>query len=351
MYNKQIYDLWELHQDATQLEINYKYFVKIIEILNVKSLLQCSSNGDEIEINDKNIIHQWQEKKLLESSEQFSKLSELDFPNNVWFSNSKDIFISSLFKAGFILNMLKVTNYKAQQSEAYYEPTLFKIASEILSIEHFEEWITSLTNTILYAEEIIDKKIISKWDICLNKRGNNTFWYLENLFLSFNDIYTWYQKNMSVLEDNPNIEFKKDIIVNSINHWIIYSLVDFYVKYIFDQNFYEDKKISFQKVHDVVLGQINKMIKDKTFAMISFKSIAKFLNVLLTGSKIKSDDRTIDSFIKIISITSSEKNKQNLLSILFGNDKKLMEENKINSILNDSSELYLYEKDKNNRES
>ena len=347
MYNKQIYDSWELHQDATQLEVNYKYFVKIIETLNVSSLLQYTSSGQEIKINDEIIIRQWQEKKLTELEKEFSEISQLDFPNNVWYNN-RDIFMSSFFRAGFILNMIKVTNYKAQQSEVYYEPYLFRIASKNLSILNFEEWITSLTNTILIAEEVNNENVEINWEINTDNKVKNSFWFLENLCLSFDDIYKWYKEQEQKIEEDESITYQKDSLQNSLNHWIIFCLVDFYLKYVYDQN--QQNKVSFQKVYDVVLGEINRMIKEMTFAITAFKSIAIFLNKLLKSYAIRENDKTIESFLHMVEITCSKKNQEKINELIFDNNSNMLLKEKTKNLLEENSELYLYKKiDKENR--
>ncbi len=306
MFDKLIYNNWELHKDATQLEISYRFFVQLIEVLDVKLLLQYDNVGNEIKIDDKNLIHKWQEKRINKLFSDFNTISSISFIEDKWHNND-DIFISTFFRLSQILRSFKKINYKAQQLDTYYEPLLFKLATKFLSVENFEYWMINMTSGILNHKKQANTHIPFNvnWKIVLNDKAKNTVWFLENLTLAFNDITSWHNQTSA----------NSDILNNILNHWIIYVLTDFYLKYIYDQN--DKNKIAFQELYDVVLSLINKMVQDHTFAVIGFKSIAFFINQLLRFNIINKDDQIIKNFSGILEITTSNKNKMYLEEIMF----------------------------------
>ncbi len=306
MFDKLIYNNWELHKDATQLEISYRFFIQLIEVLDVKLLLQYDDAGNENKIDDEDLIHKWQEKRINELFNDFKKISSISFSNNKWYNND-NIFIRTLFWLSQILRSFKRINYKAQQLDTYYEPLLFKLAIKFLSIENFEHWMIDMTSGILNSKKISDSDISFNinWKIVLNDNVKNTVWFLENLSLAFNDISSWYKQ----------VNTNNDIVNNILNHWIIYVLTDFYLKYIYDQN--DKKQIAFQNLYDVVLFLISKMVKEQTFAVVGFKSIAFFINQLLRFNLIDNNDRIIQNFSNILEIAASSKNKMFLEQIMF----------------------------------
>lgn len=302
MLKENIYKEWELHPDATQLEIKYKFFIKFIDILSIKSLVKNDYNhGYSGQINNPTIIRKWQEKELKRISDQFDFISNYSFPDNPWFSHSS-IFYSSLFKIGDILNTLKVTNYKSNQLEIYYEPRMFQIAQKLLPINVLEEWVSMLTDRLFTVKNVkeIDKKLSLK--IKIDEFSiNNVVWFLENLCLTLKEIYTWYI-NQFVIKDVPPEE--KQVIVNIMNHMIVYALTDFYVKL---QCLYF--KTSFHEIYEWVLSEISKSLEEGKFALEAYKNITLFISRLITDGYIDHNDTIVKNFLSIIKISCSPKNQ------------------------------------------
>lgn len=323
MYIKNIYDEWKLHNDATQLEINYNFLVKFIDILDVE-VLCTTKNEENIYVDSKETVRKWKMFQMTKLLSQFTEISNCVFDEVKWFNDSR-IFVKSIFIVGFILNSLKNTNYKASELNSLYEPKLFLYAEEYLDLEVLEEWISMLSKRI-FSHTKIDATNVRVFDWTLTtdrKYFINTTWYLENLLMNFNDITTWFNK----LNENKKLfANKKPCIINIVNHMIVYSLTDFYAKY-----YTEVTGDKYLKIYQQILNQIAIDINNYTFAINSFKQISSFLNLLLNKKIIMSNDVMIRYFTNFIGICCSEKNVVILKEILLKIDNNLQDE-----IFNDS---------------
>ncbi len=309
MFNKEIYQEWELHQDATQLEIKYKFFVKFVDILNVKSLIKNESANFQQQITDSSVIRNWQSYQLEKVANEFIAISSYKFPNSKWF-NEADIFTRSIFMLADILLTLKTTNYKANELEIYYEPVMFKLAQKILKPDTLNEWVSLLSERVFNAKTSIEEPI--SLDIIINEKNiNNVMWFLDNLCLSFKDISNWY-KRLFTIKDVQQEE--KAIYINIMNHMIVYSLCDFYVKL----NSFGEVKRTFSDLYEWVLSNVANMIKSGKFAIQSFKTIAIFLSKVILDGYIAKNDETVLNFLSIVQISSSKSNYDKISEIIFG---------------------------------
>ncbi len=309
MFNKGIYQEWELHQDATQLEIKYKFFVKFVDILNVRSLIKNESNNFQQQITDSSVIKNWQTYQLEKVANEFITISSYKFPETKWFTHN-DIFVRSIFMLSDILLTLKTTNYKANELEIYYEPVMFKLAQKILKPEILNEWVSILSERVFSAKTTITEPM--NFEITLNEKNiNNIMWIVENLCLSFKDITNWYTRLFTV-KDVPQGE--KAIYVNIMNHMIVYSLSDFYIKL----NSFGDNKKTFSDLYEWVLANIAELIKSGKFAIKSFKSIAIFLSKVLLDEYISKNDDIILNFLSIVKVSSSKPNYDKISEMVLG---------------------------------
>ncbi len=309
MFHKDIYQEWELHQDATQLEIKYKFFVKFVDILNVKSLIKNESNNFQQQITDSSVIKNWQTYQLEKVADEFIKISSYKFPETKWFGDT-DIFVRSIFMLSDILLTLKTTNYKANELEIYYEPVMFKLAQKILKPEILNEWVSILSERVFNAKTAIAEPI--NFEITINEKNiNNIMWIVENLCLSFKDITNWYTRLFTVKDVQ---QAEKAIYVNIMNHMIVYSLSDFYIKL----NSFGDSKKTFSDLYEWVLANIADMIKSGKFAIQSFKTIAIFLSKVLLDGYISKNDDIILNFLSIVKISSSKSNYDKISEIVLG---------------------------------
>ncbi len=310
MFHKDIYQEWELHQDATQLEIKYKFFVKFADILNVKSLIKNESSNFQQQITDSSVIRNWQTYQLEKVAKEFVTISSYKFPDTKWFNDS-DIFVKSIFMLSNILLTLKTTNYKANELEIYYEPVMFKLAQKNLKPDILNEWVSILSERVFNAKTNIEEPI--SLDITINEKNiNNVMWILENLCLSFKDIVTWY-KRLFTVKDVPQDE--KAIYVNIMNHMIVYSLSDFYVKL---NSFSDNNKKTFSDLYEWVLASIADMIRSGKFAIQSFKSIAIFLSKVLLDGYIQKNDDIVVNFLSMVKISSSKANYDKISEMVLG---------------------------------
>ena len=307
MYNKEIYQDWELHPDATQLEIKYKFFVKFIDVLNVKSLIHKGDSAIQNQFSNKDVIRKWQNFKLSKILNQFNEISDYRFPENEWFQ-SENIFHKSVFMLGDILNSLKVTNYKANELEIYYEPVMFKLAQKNLNINELEEWVSMLSTRVKSYNT--NSKIKFDLAITIDKNNvNNIMWFIENLCLCFKDISSWYQNQFAIKDVPPN---EKNIIINVMNHMIVYALSDFYIKL---HSVYE--KRSFHETYEVVLSKISNLLNDGRFAINAYKEISIFLSKILADGYISHNDSIIKNFMSIINVSCSDTNKEKFEDAIF----------------------------------
>lgn len=309
MYIKNIYDEWKLHHDATQLEINYNFLVKFIDILDVDVLLK-TANELVINVQDKDVIREWKIFQINKLLEQFKEISNYDFKDIKWLNHSK-IFIKSIFIAGYILNSLKNTNYKASELNSLYEPKLFTYAEKYLDLEILEEWISMLSKRIFEQNNANFNSIRTfDWSLSTDSKSlRNVTWYIENLLINFNDIAKWFKK---VNADGKVLKNQKSCLINIMNHMIVYCLTDFYAKY-----YTEITNDKYLKIYQDILNEIAIDVNNHTFAIISFKQISSFLNFLLNKKSIENNDVMIVHYLDFISICCSEKNISILKEILF----------------------------------
>lgn len=320
MYIENIYEEWKLHHDATQLEINYNFLVKFIDILDVDVLLK---RADEIvvKVQDKEVIREWKIFQINKLLEQYKEISNYDF-NGIKSLNHSKIFIKSIFIAGYILNTLKNTNYKASELNSLYEPKLFTYAEKYLNFEILEEWISMLSKRI-FEQNInnLNNTNLSNlrafnWSISTaSKSLKNVTWYIENLLINFNDITIWINK---VKIDDKVFKAQKSRIINIMNHMIVYCLTDFYAKY-----YTEITNDKYLKVYQDTLNKIAIDVHNHTFAIISFKQISSFLNFLLNKKIINTDDVMVTNFLNFINICCSENNIRLLKTILLNINEKV----------------------------
>lgn len=326
MYNKEIYQEWEMHQDATQLEIKYKFLVKVIDILSIKSLIENHNNRVK-EITDNKIIKKWQNYALEKTIENFYVIinDAVEFQESV--SDDYTIFEKAIFLIGIIINELKKTNYKANEIEIYYEPRMFMVAEKNLKMEMLERWIISISSRVYDANINFASQDPMDLSIRMNEQNiSNIMWFVENLCLSFKDISTWYNNLFSISDINS---INKSVAMNIMNHMIVYSLCDFYVKL----KFYNAKHQSFSDVYNNVLANVKKMLKEGKFAINAYKSISNFIAKILADHYIKSDDPIVENFLKIINISCSYNNKKYFEEEIF----KLIEEENNKSYNNEAS--------------
>lgn len=309
MFDREIYQEWELHQDATQLEIKYKFFVRTVDIISIKALIK-NVNGVQEQITIPQLIKEWQNKQLTKIVQQFFKiLPQYDFEKIEGFQ-SLSIFPKALFILGDILNQLKQTNYKANELEVYYEPRMFQVVQSKLPLKLLEQWIEQMSNRI---SAIVIQEPFKKlsFEIKVNQENiDNVVWILENLCLSFKDITNWYNKQFAIRDLPPQ---EKNIIINIMNHLIVYVLTDFYVKLYF---IYARNK-NFNEVYNLVLTNIKSLLSQGKFAICALREISKFLNHLVSNELIKQNDSIVQNFLDILKIACSKTNAIYFQEIIF----------------------------------
>lgn len=312
MYIKQIYDEWDLHPDATQLEIKYRFITSFIDILDTKTLTKTDISRQTIKVNDQTVIEKWKSYKVQKILKQFKDISSLN-DNQHQVLPKNESRLEAFFYAGQILNELKVTNYKASSLEVYYEPRLLMLAKIYLQIEDYEKWVCSLSDRIFSINEEALKSYIGRkfnWVIetDLNHLRNN-FWFLENCALFFKDITSWFY---ALIQTN---QLTKDRAINIVNHLLIYGLTDFYAKYYTEVN-----QDSFQHVYRNLLIEIALDVNAQSFALTVFTEIAMFLHALIRARRILGTDPVIKNYLGIIKICCSQKNYDKFNNLIFDNE-------------------------------
>lgn len=313
MYINNIYENWDLHQHATQSEKNYKYFLKVVDIMDVKCLIQYDENSNVISENtNSKIIEKWQINELKKVLLEYDNISNISFPELELF-DSEDIYIKSLFRLAFLLNLLKKTNYKASQLETYYEPRIFELSINYLDLSQLQLFMVVLCDRITGVNyEVGGVDIEITWEIVEDGNIKNHIWMLDNLSLSFKEISGWYNEIILQVQEEDNSIEKVDIITSILNHKIIYALSDFYIKYLYEIN----SEVSYVDFYNCVLFAINNDLENKRFALLSFKYISIYFNFLINNDYIEKNDDTIKNFISILKISCSESNKNKLIKII-----------------------------------
>lgn len=308
MYIKAIYDEWDLHPDATQLEIKYRFITNFIDILDTKTLGKIDYNQQPILITELAMVEKWKSYKVQKILKQFKDIS----CNNDIHHGILSLIQScheAFFLAGQILNELKVTNYKASSLEVYYEPKLLLLAKKYLEIENYEKWVCSLSDRIFTIDETILKSYIGRrFDWIIETDHNhlkNTFWFLENCMLFFRDITSWYYELMQTSQ------LSRERAINIVNHLLIYGLTDFYAKY-----YTEVKQDSFQHVYRNLLIEIAVDVNAQVFALTVFTEIAMFLHTLIKERKILATDAIINNYLGMIKICCSQRNYDKFANLI-----------------------------------
>lgn len=299
MYNREVYDEWKLHVDATQYEISYKFIDKSIKILSTKKLL----NDDKNEIKDNDTLNRWKKVNLINLVDQYNIIA-----NRQFILKNKDDFINELvlFIADLIL-LLRKNNIKINDIENVLEPKLFK--NVLLEIENdvLNNFYNILLHDIFMENELnIDSsvKLSLKIDDAINVR--NTVWNLENLCITFRDLVRWFNT-----QEKLSIDQKK----YSLNIMLIYYMSNFYIKYVNDLN---GGIVNYNRIYSTTISYINNSIKDgKPFVLVCFKSIAIFLNLLLKKYNFNKNDSIIENYLSIINIYCNDTNVEKLKNIIF----------------------------------
>lgn len=310
MYIKIIYDNWQLHPDATQLEINYRFLTLFVDIADTKRLTTTSASTEVLQ--DAQLINDWKQWKFEQVYKDFRQISTTEWPDSTLF-NHENYLIRCLFILAFILNALKTTNYKASELEVYYEPRLFAVACEHLSLEILEEWVSVLylrLSNLNDSQPAVPFNCVCDWKInYVPKHFKNTVWFLDNLGLTFKTIFTWFETQIPHLKNDQT----KTGVINIMNHFIVYALTDFYLKYYIEMN-----NASFQKnYYNHILLKIRDAINDHSFAFLSYQAIASFLGLLLSNELLTEHDDLIANFIKLSNISSSLKNREKFHELMF----------------------------------
>lgn len=300
MYNKEIYDEWKLHSDATQNEISFKFISKTINFLTIKKLI----NEEKEHIIDPILLSRWKKAKIFSIIEQYNIISK----DQVVIIDELEFLREIIFIIGKIILIFRRNNYKINDLEQKIEPKIFNLISKNLTLDEMIQYYTIICEDILKTNnpELLDDKIQLSFKIEDSINIRNTVWNLENLCLTFFDIVKWYSEQ----QINPDNVAKYK---TSLNMVLIYHLTNFYIKYINDLN---QNIISYTRLYQSILSFINKWILDKKFVLVSFKSIALFLNLLIEKYSFEKSDKIISNFLDVLKIYCSEDNYIKLKAII-----------------------------------
>lgn len=300
MYNKEIYDEWKLHSDATQNEISFKFISKTINFLTIKKLI----NEEKEHIIDPILLSRWKKAKIFSIIEQYNIISK----DQVVIIDELEFLREIIFIIGKIILIFRRNNYKINDLEQKIEPKIFNLISKNLTLDEMIQYYTIICEDILKTNnpELLDDKIQLSFKIEDSINIRNTVWNLENLCLTFFDIVKWYSEQ----QINPDNVAKYK---TSLNMVLIYHLTNFYIKYINDLN---QNIISYTRLYQSILSFINKWILDKKFVLVSFKSIALFLNLLIEKYSFEKSDKIISNFLDVLKIYCSEDNYTKLKAII-----------------------------------
>lgn len=299
MYDKEIYDQWKLHEDATQHEISFKFIEKVVKILSTTKLM----NTDNKEVDDIKTLQRWKKISLTEVIFHFNKISNqpLQIIDDSLFIEETCIFIAKL------INSLRRSNIKLNDIEYTLEPKLFKSTIIHLENKYFNQYFNILLSDILEDDEInIDQnvKLSLKIEDTINIR--NTVWNLENLCITFKEISKWFKDDKKL-----NSNEKK----YSLNLLLLYSMRNFYLRYINDLN---GGIVNYNRIYITTTSFIKSTIREaKPFILICFKSIAIFLNLLIKKYNFNKNDSIIENYLSIINIYCNETNVEKLKNIIF----------------------------------
>lgn len=303
-----IYKLWKLHDDATLFEIDYNFFIKVVDILNVNKLKNPnSSNPSTSAIEDPILLKKWKIKQLSFLNECYEMISKQDFISFTF--SETDVIAKSVERLAYIMNNFKLINFKANELDKYYIPKLFQHARSFLEISQLEKFVNILTARFAKIDNSkVEAEITISWDI--NKLDNvkMVFFHFENLCLDFKDASDWYA---SILNTDISSENKKKMI-NIMNHMLIYFLCNFYLKCL-HQSY---KQLAFPKFYSTVLNQILIDIKSKQFAIKSFESIALFINKLIVKYNLNKESSLIKYFLANVKICSSQSKYENIKKLI-----------------------------------
>lgn len=300
MYNKEIYDEWKLHSDATQNEISFKFISKTINFLTIKKLI----NEEKEHIIDPILLSRWKKAKIFSIIEQYNIISK----DQVVIIDELEFLREIIFIIGKIILIFRRNNYKINDLEQKIEPKIFNLISKNLTLDEMIQYYTIICEDILKTNnpELLDDKIQLSFKIEDSINIRNTVWNLENLCLTFFDIVKWYSEQ----QINPDNVAKYK---TSLNMVLIYHLTNFYIKYINDLN---QNIISYTRLYQSILSFIKKWILDKKFVLVSFKSIALFLNLLIEKYSFEKSDKIISNFLDVLKIYCSEDNYIKLKAII-----------------------------------
>ncbi len=298
MYNKEIYDNWKLHVDATQYEIVYKFIDKTVKILSTSKLL----DENQKQITDNDVINRWKKVSII------NLIDELNIISNYQLSReTDDVFYDVLMYIAKSILMLRKNNIKVNDLENVLEPKIFKYMNSNVSNDHINDFFKILLTDILNNDNIIideNVKLSLKIEDTMNIRS--TLWNLENLCITFKDVVKWFKTNNQL-----DLEQKK----YSLNLMLIYYMSNFYIRYINDLN---GNIINYNRIYVTTTSFINNSIKEKNpFVLICFKSIAIFLNLLIKKYNFDKNDSIIENYLSIINIYCNDSNVEKLKNIIF----------------------------------
>ena len=298
MYNKEIYDDWKLHIDATQYEIIYKFIDKTVKILSTSKLL----DENQKQITDVDVLTRWKKVSLINLIDQLNKISNYPLTRE-----KEDVFYDVLIYMAKSILLLRKNNIKINDLENVLEPKIFKYITSNASIDYINDFFKILLTDILSNEEIVideNVKLSLKIEDTINIRS--TLWNLENLCITFKDIVKWFKTN-----NDLDIEQKK----YALNLMLIYYMSNFYIRYINDLN---GNIINYNRIYISTTSFINNSIKGNSpFILICLKSIAIFLNLLIKKYNFGKNDSLIENYLSIINIYCSDSNIEKLKNIIF----------------------------------
>ncbi len=297
MYDKKIYDEWKIHADATQHEIIFKYLEKTIKVLDTKKLV----DNEGMIVTDDNDLKRWKIMTAKEILDQFNIIASNPFE----LSHEESPFMQILSCVAQALVILRKNNIKVNDLEQVYEPKIFRITTAYLSIKELKVFYTILLQDIFSNVAEVDENIKFTLKIEASSSIRNTVWNLENMCLGFTEIVKWYK------DSEGNIEDKKYLL----NLMLIFNLTNFYLRYIYDLN---GGIIKFNRIYSTTTSFIAKTIQEgRPFVLITFKSIAIFLNELVKKYNFEKNDSIISNYLSIINIYCNENNIEKLKHIIF----------------------------------
>ncbi len=296
MYNKQIYDEWNIHIDATFHEIVYKFIEKTIKVLNTNKLRDEKSHL----IDDEVTLDRWKKVQINELVLQFTTISETKLV-----LNQDHVLVEIFYVLADYIVLLRKNNIKINDLEQVHEPSFFKQSIHYLNLEELNQLFNILLQDISNNDFAIDNDIKFSWKIDDSVNVRNTVWNLENLCLAFNDLHKWF------VSEPQTMQAKKPVL----NLMLIYYMSNFYLRYINELN---GGIIKYKRIYETTIASINESLNTgRPFVLITFKAIAIFLNELVKKYNFEKDDTIIKNYLLIIHTYCSEENANKLKAIIF----------------------------------